>query len=230
MLHRDRLETIRTLIIGGSSGLGFAVASGALANGSKVHITSVTTEKLSTKIAQFQSLYPNAHETGGVLDHIVYTAGDNRGRETLAKATTASALKPFTPTPGKHLNSAVSSSITLTSILAHRPRPGNSPMIGPAGAVEVLTRALAVDLAPIRVNVVIPGLLDTELVQRMVGGNTALLSASVAASLTKKIGTPEGAAEAYLFSMRSALATGQGFMIGSGGLLVSAVMPGKSIA
>ncbi|KAJ7785563.1 hypothetical protein B0H14DRAFT_3583896 [Mycena olivaceomarginata] len=231
MLHRDRLETItiRTLIIGGSSGLGFAVASGVLANGSKVHITSVTTEKLSTKIAQLQSLYPDAHtleaniqsvldaavkETGGVLDHIVYTAGDNRGRETLAKATVASALKPFAvrylgpllvgklvaANPGKYLNSA--------------------PMIGAAGAVEVLTRALAVNLAPIRVNVVIPGLLDTELVQRMVGGNTALLSASVAASLTKKIGTPEGTAEAYLFSMRSALATGQGFKIENGSSLV----------
>jgi hypothetical protein len=64
----------------------------------------------------------------------------------------------------------------------------------------------------------------------MVGGNTALLSASVAASLTRKIGTPEGTAEAYLFSMRSALATGQGFKIENGSLLVSAVMPGKSIA
>ncbi|KAJ7367050.1 short chain dehydrogenase [Mycena albidolilacea] len=259
ILHRDHLETVRTLIIGGSSRLGFAVASGALANGSKVHITPVTTEKLSTKI-EIQSLYPNAHtsptqrhniqsmldvavkETGGV---IVYTAGDSRGSETLAKATAASALKHFTvrylgpllvgklvaANPGKYLNSATSSSIILTSgVLAHRPRPGNSPMIGPAGAVEVLTRVLAVDLAPIRVNVVIPGLLDTELVQGMVGGNTALLSASVAASLTKKIGTPEGTAEAYLFSMRSALATGQGFKIGSGGLLVLAVMPGKSIA
>jgi NAD(P)-dependent dehydrogenase (short-subunit alcohol dehydrogenase family) len=261
MAHPNFILNSRTLIIGGSSGLGFAVASGALASGSKVHITSVTTEKLSTKITQLQSLYPNAHvsgspadlsntetleanirsvldaavkETGGVLDHIVYTAGDSRGRETLAEATAASALKPFTvrylgpllvgklvaANPGKYLNPAASSSITLTSgVLAHRPRPGSSSMIGVAGAVEVLTRALAVDLAPIRVNVVIPGLVDTELVQGMFGGNTALLSAFEAASLTKKIGTPEGAAEAYLFSMRSALATGQGFKIDNGSLL-----------
>ncbi|KAJ7796146.1 short chain dehydrogenase [Mycena olivaceomarginata] len=229
MAHPNFILNSRTLIIGGSSGLG----------GSKVHITSVTTEKLSTKITQLQSLYPNAHvsgspadlsntetleaniqsvldaavkETGGVLDHIVYTAGDSRGRETLAEATAAQ--------PRKYLNPAASSSITLTSgVLAHRPRPGSSSMIGVAGAVEVLTRALAVDLAPIRVNVVIPGLVDTELVQGMFGGNTALLSAFEAASLTKKIGTPEGAAEAYLFSMRSALATGQGFKIDNGSLL-----------
>jgi hypothetical protein len=61
--------------------------------------------------------------------------------------------------------------------------------------------------------------MDTELAQGMFGGNTALLSAFEAASLTKKIGTPEGAAEAYLFSMRSALATGQGFKIDNGSLL-----------
>jgi NAD(P)-dependent dehydrogenase (short-subunit alcohol dehydrogenase family) len=261
MAHPNFLLNSRTLIIGGSSGLGFAVASAALSNGSKVHITSVTADKLSAKITQLQSLYPTAHvsgsvadlsstetletnlrsvldaavkETSGVLDHIVYTAGDGRSREPLAEATTVSVLKPFTvrylgpllvgklvaANPGKYLTSTASSSITLTSgFMAHRPRPGVSTMIGVSGAVEVLTRALAVDLAPIRVNVVIPGFVDTELVQRTLEKNTAMLSVFEGASLTKKIGTPEGAAEAYLFCMRSALATGQGFKIDNGALL-----------
>jgi len=261
MAHPNFLLNSRTLIIGGSSGLGFAVASAALSSGSKVHITSVTDEKLATKIKQLQSLYPGAHvngsaadlsstetiegnlksildaavkETGGPLDHIVYTSGDSRSRTTLAETTAATALQPFTVRylgpllvgklvaahPGKYLTAAASSSITLTSgLLAHRPRPGTSPMIPVAGAVEVLTKALAVDLAPIRVNVVIPGLVDTELVQGMTGGNKEVLSAFAAASLTKIIGTPEGAAEAYLFCMRSALATGQGFKIDNGSLM-----------
>jgi len=262
MAHPNFLLNSRTLVIGGSSGLGFAVASGALSNGSKVHITSFTAQKLSTKITQLQSLYPGAHvsgsaadlsstetleanlqsaldaavkETGGLLDNIVYTAGDALSRTPLAETTAATALQPFTvrylgpllvgklvaANPGKYLNPAASSSITLTSgILAHRPRPGSSPTIPLGGAVEVLTRALAVDLAPIRVNVVIPGLVDTELVQGMTGGNTQMLSMFKAASLTKELGTPEGAAEAYLFCMRSALATGQGFKIDNGSLMV----------
>ncbi|KAF8171979.1 hypothetical protein K438DRAFT_1852017 [Mycena galopus ATCC 62051] len=211
MAHPNFLLNSRTLVIGGSSGIGFAVASAALASGSKVHITSTTAEKLSTKITQLQSLYPNTHvtgstadlsstetleanlqsvfdaavkETGGALDHIVYTAGDGRSMTPLAEITAATGLTVFTvrylgpllvgklvaANPGKYLNPAHSSSITLTSgLLARRLRPGVSTMIGVACAVEVLTRALAVDLAPTRVNVVIPGLVDTELLGRMTG-------------------------------------------------------------
>jgi NAD(P)-dependent dehydrogenase (short-subunit alcohol dehydrogenase family) len=185
MAHPNFILNSRTLIIGGSSGIGFAVASGALSNGSKVHITSVTGEKLSAKVAQLQSLYPNAHvsgsvaglsstetleatlqsvldaavkETGGALDHIVYTSGDAFNMSPLAEATAASALQGFTvrylgpllvgklvaANPGRYLTPAASSSITLTSgILAHRPRPGFSLVGGVAGAVEVLARALA---------------------------------------------------------------------------------------
>ncbi|KAJ7245047.1 hypothetical protein B0H12DRAFT_1128407 [Mycena haematopus] len=262
MAHPNFLLNSSTLVIGGSSGIGFAVASAALSNGSKVHITSVTANKLSNKVAQLQSFYPDAHikgstvdlsstetleanlqavldaavkETGGPLDHVVYTSGDALDRTPLTGVTAEGALRPFTirylgpllvgklvaANPGKYLKAAHTSSITLTSgLLAHRPQPGNSSMIGVAGAVEVLTRALAVDLAPIRVNVVIPGLVDTELVQGMTGGNKDVLNMFKTGSLTKELGTPEGSAEAYLFCMRSALATGQGFTIDNGSLLV----------
>ncbi|KAF7346584.1 NAD(P)-binding protein [Mycena sanguinolenta] len=263
MAHPNFLLNSSTLVIGGSSGIGFAVASAALSNGSKVHITSVTPEKLTAKVSQLQSLYTNAHvkgsvadlsstetleiilqavldaavtETGGPLDHIVYTAGEAViGKTTLAELTAETALQPLTVrylgpllvgklvsvNPGKYLKAAHTSSITLTSgSLAHRPRPGLSPVIGVAGAVEVLTRALAVDLAPIRVNVVIPGVVNTELVQKLIEENADVLNVFKRASLTKELGTPEGTAEAYLFCMRSTLATGQGFEIDNGSSLV----------
>ncbi|KAJ7707177.1 hypothetical protein B0H16DRAFT_1393333 [Mycena metata] len=258
MTHPNFLLNTRVLVIGGSSGIGFAVASGALANGSRVHITSLTAEKLSTKIAQLQSLYPNAHvsgstvdlshvetleenlksvlaaavaQTGGPLDHIVYTAGDLPDRVPLAETTAPAALAIFTvrylgsllvgkliaASPGQYLNPALSSSITLTSgVGAHRPRPGSSALIPVGAAVEALSRGLAVDLAPIRVNVVIPGAVHTELVEKMTGGNVDVFKAG---TLTKTLGTPEGAAEAYLFCMRSALATGQGFVVDNGFLI-----------
>ncbi|KAK6972156.1 NAD(P)-binding protein [Favolaschia claudopus] len=238
MAHPNFISNARTLVIGGSSGLGFAVASGALANGCKVHITSVTPEKLSAKIKQLQGLYPNApcqrqqtlqanlqstldaavKETGGPLDHVAYTAGDSFPRNTLADTTPATALSAFTvrylgplligklvaANPGKYLTSAASSSITLTSgVLGYRPMKGVSPTIGVVGAVEVLTRGLAVDLAPIRVNVVCPGYVYTELVQGMMGGSEEGLAMIKAASLTKEIPTPEAGAETYLFCMRS---------------------------
>ncbi|KAJ7226677.1 hypothetical protein GGX14DRAFT_347725 [Mycena pura] len=259
MAHPNFLLNSRTLIIGGSSGLGFAVASGALSSGSKVHITSLTAQKLSDKIAQLQSLYPGAHvsgsnadlsspetlegnlrsildsavmKTGGPLDHIVYTAGDFPTRTPLGEITAETALASFTvrylgsllvgklvaANPGRYLNPASSSSITLTSgLTAHRPPPGWSTAAPVIAAVEALSRTLAVDLAPIRVNVVIPGAVHTELLDRLTGGKSEMFKAS---TLTKEVGTPEGAAEAYLFCMRSALATGQGFIVDNGSLMV----------
>ncbi|KAJ7609725.1 hypothetical protein DFH06DRAFT_1065394, partial [Mycena polygramma] len=253
--HPNFLLNSRTLIIGGSSGLGFAVASGALSSGAKVHITSVTPEKLASKVAHLQSLYPNAHVSGtpadlsntetleanlqrvldaavqstdGPLNHIVYTAGEGVARTSLAETTAELALAPFTVRylgpllvakliaahPGRYLTPAAASSITLTSgISAHRPTRGIAAIVGIAGAIEVLARALAVELAPIRANVVIPGAVETELLNTLTGGHTEIFKKM---SLTNEVGTPEGAAEAYLFCMRSALATGQGFKIDNG--------------
>ncbi|KAJ6475071.1 hypothetical protein C8R47DRAFT_1143432 [Mycena vitilis] len=258
MAHPNFLLNSRTLVVGGTSGIGFAVASGALASGSKVHITSSTTEKLSTKIKELQSFYPNGHvsgsaidlsdaealeaalqstldaaviETGGPLDHIVYTAGDNLNKVSLAEATTTKGLAPFTVRylgplmvakliaahPVRYLSPKHTSSITLSSAATtHRPGPGFSSVIGVAGAVEVLSKGLAVDLAPIRVNVVIPGAVRTELLDRLTDGNP---DAYKGRTLTKEIGTAAEAAEAYLFCMRSGLATGQGFVVDNGGML-----------
>ncbi|KAK7048509.1 NAD(P)-binding protein [Favolaschia claudopus] len=261
MAHPNFLLNQRVLVVGGSSGLGFGVASAALANGSKVHITSTSPDKLSTKIALLQSLYPGAHvsgsvtdlantetleanllavveaavkETGGALNHVTFTAGDAVPLIPLSETNTTTALKPFTvrflaplilgkfiaANPGRYVEGAASSSVTLTSgTLAHRPPPGMSPLVGAAGAAEVLARALAVDLAPIRVNVVCPGPVKTELMENMYRGRMDLVESMKKGSLTKTLGTPEHAAEAYLFCMRSVLATGQNFIIDNGVLL-----------
>src|SRR3546814_1366337 len=59
---------------------------------------------------------------------------------------------------------APTASITLTAgLYAHRPAKGSTMSTAVAGAVEHLARGLAVDLAPIRVNAVTPGLIATEM-------------------------------------------------------------------
>ncbi|KAJ7793524.1 hypothetical protein B0H13DRAFT_2171897 [Mycena leptocephala] len=229
MAHPNFLLNSRTLVIGGSDGIGFAVASGALSSGSRVHITSATPEKLTIKIQLLRSLYPGlAHVSGSTVDpsntetleanlqtvldnaiktplvrwdHIVYTAGGNLHSTAMAETTASTAL-----TPRRYLTSAVGFSITLTSgMWAHRPMKGiNVAMVG---ATEVLTRTLAVELAPIRVNVIIAGPVQSDLLEKLAGrGGT----------LTKQVSPPEGIAEAYLFCMRSSLATGQGFIVDNG--------------
>ncbi|KAJ6508542.1 hypothetical protein C8R45DRAFT_1168757 [Mycena sanguinolenta] len=257
MAHPNFLLNSSTLVVGGSSGIGFGVASAALANGGQVHIVSVTTTKLATKIAQLQSLYPGAHvsgsaadlsntetleaslkailddavrETGGPLDHIVYSAGEDPRPTSLADMTVEVALSPFTvrylgpmmiakhiaANPGKYLKTAHTSSITLSSgLLTRHPHKGLVSVPGVHGAVEVLSRTLSVELAPIRVNAIIPGAVRTELLNRLTGGNSDMYKEG---TLTNEVGTPEGAAEAYLFCMRSTLATGQEFIVDNGAL------------
>ncbi|KAJ7367048.1 hypothetical protein DFH08DRAFT_1005126 [Mycena albidolilacea] len=236
MAHPNFLLTSRTFIVGDSSGIGFSVASGALSNGSKslypdAHVNGSAADLSNTETLEIHLLSvldAAVKETGEAPDHIGHTAGDpgifggNWRKQPRRRGSSPSPCAISAPSnPGKYLNPAASSSIILMSgLLAYRPRPGSSPMIGPAGAVEVLTRALAVDLTPIRVNVVILGQVDTEFFHGLFGGNTEVLSKIKAANLTKQIGTPEGAAEAYLFCMRSVLATGQGFKIDNGNLMV----------
>ena len=78
-----------------------------------------------------------------------------------------------------------------------------------ACAVEGLARALAVDLAPVRVNCACPGLVETEMWARFPEGYRATLAATAKQQLVPRPGQPDEAAEAYLSCMRNGLLTGR---------------------
>ncbi|KAI8295261.1 Short-chain dehydrogenase/reductase ATR9 [Colletotrichum sp. SAR 10_98] len=167
-------------------------------------------------------------ELGGPLEHITYTAGDAFDFEPLSAVTAANAYaswtvrylgpllvgKLVTVNPGMYLKAASSSSITLTSgIHGSKPFPGLSKSIGWCGAVETFTRALAVDLAPIRVNNVSPGAVRTPMLEKL---PDEAVAGFVQNQLIREVGTVQQTAEAYLFSMRCSFATGQQFVIDGG--------------
>lgn len=167
-------------------------------------------------------------ELGGPLNHIVYTAGDPFDFEPLSAVTAANAYSSWTVrylgpllvgklvavNPGLFLESSAASSITLTSgIHGSKPFPGLSKSIAWCGAVETLTRALAVDLAPIRVNNISPGAIRTPMLEKL--GEEAI-AGFAQQQLVKDVGKVEEIAEAYLLSMRCSFATGQQFTIDGG--------------
>jgi NAD(P)-dependent dehydrogenase (short-subunit alcohol dehydrogenase family) len=113
-------------------------------------------------------------------------------------------------------------SIVLTTGVAGQ-RPHNKGWVAAnvCGTIEDLTRALALELAPIRLNAVSPGLVRTNLSQNMTAAEREQLHESVGNRLPAgRVGEPYDIAQAYLFLMQEGFATGQTLVIGGGTVLV----------
>jgi NAD(P)-dependent dehydrogenase (short-subunit alcohol dehydrogenase family) len=160
------------------------------------------------------------------IDHLVYTAGDWVRRKTQVGEKfdlTASKESVDTRFWGVLLaikyalpKIAPNGSITLTSgLYAHRPVKGTSLITAFNGAVEHLARGLAVDLAPIRVNAVTAGFIDTEAWDAM---SDEMKQGVTAKQVIARPGLPAEVAEAYLYFMRAGYTTGQVSIVDGGGL------------
>ncbi|KAF8598539.1 NAD(P)-binding protein [Ceratobasidium sp. AG-I] len=123
-----------------------------------------------------------------------------------------------------HTNSLIrpGGSLTLSIGAAQtRPQPGWGFGLGAAGAVETATRGLALDLKPLRVNTISPGLVDTELFQNMpTETRTRIMEEFLPKLLVGHVGTPEEVAEAYIFAMKCQYLTGQVIIVDGGGIFM----------
>ena len=179
------LKDKRVLVIGGGSGIGLGVAKGAAREGAKVVIASRDAGKIAeaAKAIDATSAAIDVRDEknvvqffkdNGAFDHIAFTAGDWEGLMPgaladldLAKAAERLATRFWGAVAvAKHGATKLppGGSYTITNgMLAHRPMKGMPTVTASACAVEGLARGLAVDLAPVRVNCVCPGLIETEM-------------------------------------------------------------------
>ena len=236
------LKDQRIVLIGGSSGMGFAVAEGALAEGAKVVVASSDKAKVDAAVARL-----GAGASGGVIDvsdessvaaffagvagfdHLVFTAGDaglGRSPGAIAELDFAVAKDGVNVRfwgalmAVKHALGVISpsGSITLTDgVLALLPMKGMPLATAFSGAVEHLVKGLAVDLAPIRVNSVCPGLVMTE---RLVGWPAEMIQQMVARLPLPRAAEPAEAAQAFLYLMKGGYTTGQVIVVDGGATLV----------
>ena len=166
------------------------------------------------------------------LDHIVDTSGDGPDPLKLDSVTPEQlqrsmqlryvGMTMIAKVSSQYLNKAYTSSFTVTSgALVYKPTPGRALTAGVGGAKEGLTRGLAVELAPIRVNLVSPGAIDTSLLRSFAPPDQfdALLKMFASGSLANRIGTVEDTAEIYTAIMKSGFVTGQVFHVEGGYLL-----------
>lgn len=234
------LDQKRVVVIGGTSGIGFAVAEGARADGASVVVGSSTAAKVAaakqrlagaegfTVDVKDEASVAAFFEQVGAFDHLVFTAGDwaSFGGGPVAKLDVAGAASAFAVrfwgavTAVKHAAKQIreGGSITLTDgMIAHRPRKGAAISTAMAGAVEHLTQALAVELSPIRVNAVCPGLIQTEVWNAIPEEQREeRWTRMTQRLLVKRIGTPREAAEAYLYLMRGGYTTAQVLRVDGG--------------
>ncbi|GAA0322738.1 SDR family oxidoreductase [Sphingomonas oligophenolica] len=105
----------------------------------------------------------------------------------------------------------------VTGVLARRPNPANTLLGAINGGLEALVRGLALERAPVRVNAVSPGMIDTPLYGRMPEENRKAMFAATAARLpTQRIGQGEDVAAAILFVAGNPFVTGSTVMVDGG--------------
>jgi NAD(P)-dependent dehydrogenase (short-subunit alcohol dehydrogenase family) len=148
----------RIAVIGGTSGIGAAIARGASAAGADVVAAGSGDLDIGSE-ASIRSYF----EALGAIDHLVVTAAFVKPGPFLTGDTADARLSVEGKFWSQYLcarHARVSRSILLFSgAFSRRPVKGMSIVAAINGAVESLGRALAVELAPVRVNVVSPGLI-----------------------------------------------------------------------
>ena len=102
--------------------------------------------------------------------------------------------------------------VNVSSLLGHRGMAGVSIYTASKHAVEGLTKAGALEAAGsgVRVNAVAPGPVETDMMNRVVGGNDDARTAFAASVPLKRFGAPEEIAQAIVFlgSEKSSYVTG----------------------
>ncbi|MEX0943295.1 MAG: SDR family oxidoreductase [Pseudomonadales bacterium] len=236
----SKLENKNIVIIGATSGIGLGAAIEARREGANVWGAGRSQEnidkaKLLAPDVTFVQL--DTHDADGLMrlfesigqiDHLVGCAtGANRTMAPFLEQTDEQFREAFNKFWG-YCNVirqgapflAPAGSITLVSgIPARKCNPGMSSISCVGNAVEALTRALALELAPRRVNVVAPGIIDTEMFDRLGDNKAAALEQMGKNVPLGRVGQANEVAGAIVHAMTNTYMTGATLDVDGGSLL-----------
>ena len=236
------LKNTHVLVIGGTSGIGLGVASAAAERGAIPIVVSRRQSSVDRALAQLPEHARGASvdltdlsgvqrlaDDVGDIEHLVFTAGESLQLAPLTDLTpdvitdffqtrfvgALTAVRVFAP------RITTGGSITLTSgTAAEQPGFGALP-VSICGAMNALTKALAVELAPIRVNAVAPGVVRTPLWGAMSEADRRQMYEQAAQQLPLgRIGEVADTALAYIYCMEQAFGTGTVLTVDGGTVLV----------
>ena len=218
-------------IIGGSSGIGLATAAYLLEKGYRVTITGRDKAKLQaaaqslngdlTAIAMDAADFTGlaaAFQAIGPIDHLVLALGGGNGAGPFATVDLADLRKGFEQKTMAHFACAQAclpylskqGSITFVSaVSAQAAMPGTAGLGAINAAIAALAPILAVELKPIRVNCVSPGVVDTPWWDFLSADQKEPTFAGFAARTpVGRVGQPREIAEAIAFLIGNGFTSG----------------------
>ena len=228
----------KIVVVGGSSGIGLSTAELAKREGADVIIASRSAAKLDPVAERLNAIaiptdvtddksVANLFKSCGPVDHVVVTAAQLKSG-------------PFKTVPlddvrftmeGKFWGAwrvaraaefRSGGSLTLVSgFLSIRPRANSAIVSAANAAIESLSRALALELAPLRVNCVSPGIIDTPIRAAMPEEARKEMLVKTAASLpVGRVGVGEDVARQIVACMTNGFMTGSTIYLDGGALVV----------
>jgi NAD(P)-dependent dehydrogenase (short-subunit alcohol dehydrogenase family) len=252
----NRLENQTVVILGGSSGIGYAVAKNILeSTKAKVVVGSSNAKKVEQAVASLEKIdgikgritgYAVNLDTSvsdesiaqfynkiGEFNHLIYTAADPLNMIPVEEISKAKGDKAFgirywsllasVRLALAHMPKSADSSIVVTAgtVVFHPMKGWGAGIVGVGCAVEGLTRGLAVDLAPIRVNCIAPNAIPETDVWSGVSKEAMaeMVEDLKKKMLTGRIGRADDIAEGYAYLLKARHTTGQTLVLDGGELL-----------
>jgi NAD(P)-dependent dehydrogenase (short-subunit alcohol dehydrogenase family) len=231
------LKDRTVLVVGRGSGLARAIALAALDAGARVVAAGRDQAGLAAAytgepgvVTEFVDLTDEASIAAlgdrlGPVDHVVSTASA-RARGRLADLDRDAVRQSFdTKVIGplmlaKHLSPRMSpdgSFVIFSGVAATKIAVGTMAVAITNAAADTLARSLALELAPIRVNAISPGVIDSGAWDALGPQGKADYFADISArNPAGRIGTPDDIAAAVMFALTSTFLTGQTLHIDGG--------------
>ncbi|MEV4294163.1 SDR family oxidoreductase [Microbispora rosea] len=220
----------RVVIVGGTSGIGLAAAVRLAASGREVVVTGRTPERLERAVKEIgergsgvvaDARDPESMRTlfaeVGPVDHVVISVSGRRGAgpflslspDDLRRALDDKLIAQVVAAQAALAALRRDGSLTFVSAAsANNALAGVAGLAAVNGAIESMVPGLAVELAPVRVNAVSPGVIDTEWWDELGDGRQGALDAFAAATTVGRIGTPGEVANAIAYLIETGYATG----------------------
>lgn len=241
-----KLDGKRVMVVGGSSGLGKGIALAALREGASVNIVGRSLEKLKAAVTELKSwgnVEANACDAGeeaqvkelfentNRIDHLVITApGDLVYKRTEDASLTevnqvirGKLISAFLLVKYASPKLSKDGSVVLTAGINAFIPIGRASIVSAAnGALISYARALAIELKPLRFNVISPGWVDTPIWQTVTTpeGKEKMFQDAASSLPVGRVGTPEDIAGGVLMLLTNGFVTGTVLSIDGGRRLI----------